>query len=143
MCFFQSCFENFINILHYRPEQYGSWVLTLETLDNILRTHLTRMLPIAILSGSKNARVFNEKEGDHLYAKEKCIRTFTCFYSGAVEALTCEKFNFADRVAGCLHATMAACVYTPYIHVIHDRVRVNVSFYNASAVVLRCTSMSF
>lgn len=124
-------------------EQNGSSTFNTR-LDNTLRTHLARMLPIAILSGSKKRACSRRKgDGDHLYVKGKCIRTFTCFYSGAVEALRCEKFDFADRVAGCLHATMAACVYTLYIHVIHDRVRVNVSFYNASAVMLQCTSMSF
>lgn len=32
------------------------------------------------------------------------------------EHLPAKKFDFADRVAGCLHATMAACVYTPYMY---------------------------
>lgn len=95
--------------------------------------------------GGRGEREGESDGSDRLYVGEDASAkrpTFTCFYPGA-GALTCEKFDSADRVAGCLHATMAACVYTPYIHVIHDRVRVNVSFYNASAVVLRCTSVSF
>lgn len=32
------------------------------------------------------------------------------------EHLPAKKFDFADRVAGCLHATMSACVYTPYMY---------------------------
>lgn len=125
------------------------------------------MLPIAILSCrvERCACVFDEEAEvddalDRLYVEEDASErpTFTCFYPAA-GALTCEKFDSADRVVGCLHETMAACVYTsthrythpPYTHahihthipVIHDRVRVNVSFYNASAVMLQCTSVSF
>lgn len=102
------------------------------------------MLPDRDLERVEKCACFRRKgRGSSVRKRENASERLRTFSPGAVEALTWEKFDSADRVAGCLHATMAACVYTPYIHVIHDRVRVNVSFYNASAVVLRCTSMSF
>lgn len=44
------------------------------------------------------------------------VQRLRAFIRAPSEHLPVKKFDFADRVAGCLHATMAACVYTPYMY---------------------------
>lgn len=79
------------------------------------------MLPIAILSGSKSARVAVRWVGGSSVCKGKNasenVQRLRAFIRRAPsEHLSAKKFDFADRVAGCLHATMAACVYTSYMY---------------------------
>jgi len=44
------------------------------------------------------------------------VQRLRAFIRAPSEHLLAKKFDFADCVAGCLHATMAACVYTSYMY---------------------------
>jgi len=76
------------------------------------------MLPIAILSGSKNVRVAVRWKLSVCKGK-KCRErpTFTCFYPGAVGALTYEKIRFRWSrcwLFACNYGRMRIYTHTPY-----------------------------